>query len=99
MNRIRTAISKMEATLANVESDAVARLEKVATLEFDEYCRFQNIKSATAGGKISFDEAQFVYSLLGESLETFKSQSLAARLVLIKVWAELETSLQSSTCQ
>lgn len=95
-NRIVAAVERMEKQIAKRIADGLTTAEKVAgtraamDMDFEEYVRFQEIKSlAFATGIITLDEAQTIYSYLGESLETFNNQPVAVKVVLTQFFQEL----------
>jgi len=59
-------------------------------IDIGEYCTFQELKSlAHASGKITFDEAQTVYGLLGHGPDDFNALDCATKATLTKLFAEL----------
>lgn len=67
MNRIATAVANVRAKMAELDADAVAKLDAEMAVEFDEHFAFQNAQArAHAMGKITTDEAQVIYIALGE---------------------------------
>lgn len=95
-NRVTRFIAKFEASLKErLESGAVTQAqidEANRSLDIDivEFCAFQEQKSyAHAMGKITFEEAQAVYSILGGSPEHFNRQPLSHKYTVTAMMAEL----------
>lgn len=85
MNRITNAITKMRESVL-MEDVKSSDLD----MDFEEYCRFQELKSlAAVEGVLSQEEAMTVYSLLGETVDTFNDQDWATKAVLTKIFLEL----------
>ena len=91
MNRIVNAIEGLKTRIANLnDAAAMRRLETAASISFDEYTTFQNVKSEMqAGGVITYDEAVTIYEILGSGPEAFKRHTLAERIIVIKTMQEL----------
>ena len=95
MNRIIQAIEKtkkqIETRLANglVTPEKVDSLSKSLNMDFEEYFRFQELKSAHAGSRLTLDEAQTVYGFLGNTVEHFNQQPVEVKSVLTKIFSEL----------
>jgi hypothetical protein len=92
-NRIEAAVALIEGRLATLPADKLESLKKTASLTSDEFFVYQQTQSrAFAGGRLTFDEAQIVYSSLGG--EHFEGDwpegtSLALRITITKLMAEL----------
>jgi hypothetical protein len=96
MNRIAGAIGRYEGLIAKkleskeVTSGKLVELSTKLDMEFVEYCKFQELKSlACIDGALSLDEANTVYSFLGNTPEQFNRQPLAVKAVLTQVFEEL----------
>lgn len=94
MNKITGAIALVEKQIGEkVKTLSPEKLESTnrsLDMSFEEFCLFQERKSlAQAEGRLSHEEAQTVYTLLGSSPEHFNGQSLAAKVVLTKLFQEL----------
>lgn len=91
MNRILIAIDKANAAIKdkNLSPEKLAALSKNMDMALDEYCRFQTLKSAAVGGKLTLDEAQTIYAFLGTTLDHFNAQPVAVKWVLTEVFASL----------
>ncbi len=96
MNRITAHIEKIARHLdERLKSGVItqAKIEenrKLLDMKMDEFCVFQNIKSAASlDGTLTVEEAQTIYQLLGSTPETFNKQPLAIKLALTKVFEEL----------
>lgn len=90
-NRILAGIERAKAAIAakNLSPEKIADMSLKMNMELDEYCRFQTLKSAAMGTKLTFDEAQTIYGFLGNTVETFNEQPLAVKWVLTEVFASL----------
>lgn len=91
MNRILNGIAKANAAIAAkaLTPEKIATMTKQMDMELDEYCRFQTLKSAAMGTKLTLDEAQTIYGFLGNTPEHFNQQPLAVKWVLTEVFASL----------
>jgi hypothetical protein len=59
-------------------------------MELGEYAKFQELKShAFAMGKLTQEEAQTIYGLLGETPAHFNRQSIEVKVVLTQIFKEL----------
>lgn len=95
-NRVINGINKATAVLAErLQSGAVTQaqldeLHKNLDMSFSEYCRFQELKSlASMNGKLSLDEAQTIYGMIGEDPSTYNALPLANKIVITEVFGEL----------
>ena len=70
-------------------TEQVTAISKTLDLTLEEYCMFQNYKSAAVGVSLSLDEANTIYQYLGQTLEHFNNQTVAVKAALTKVFAEL----------
>jgi hypothetical protein len=96
MNRVTAAIQKAKARIAErlesgvITEDRVAELDKGLDMDFAEFARFQELKSlAHMEGHLTLDEAQSVYSLLGETPDHFNRQPVEVKSVLTQIFGEL----------
>jgi len=94
MNRVIKMIASQEtnikAKVPTLAPGKLAELNRNLSMTFDEYCSFQNLKSlAVASGTLTLEEGQTVYGYLGNTVEHFNDQSLAVKIVLTKLYAEL----------
>ena len=96
MNRILVAVGRMkkqiESRIANglTTAEAVEKTHKNLDISFEEYCKFQELKSiATVNGILTMDEAQTVYRYLGVMPETFNKQPVEVKAVLTQLFSEL----------
>lgn len=96
MNRIEAAISRtrtqaQERLSSGQTTEAqIKLLHSELDMEIGEFCRFQDLKSlAFAEGKLSLEEANTIYSFLGESPDHFNSQAVEVKSVLTMVFHEL----------
>ncbi len=92
-NRIEAAVALIEQRLATLPADKLESLKKTTSLTFDEFFVYQQTQSqAFAGGRLTADEAQIVYTHLGG--EHFdgdwpEGTSLALRIAFTKLMLEL----------
>ena len=92
MNRILLGIERAKAAITKkgLSPEKVAEVSQKMNMEFDEYCRFQTLKSvASQDGRLSLDEAQTIYGFLGNTPEHFNQQPLPVKWVLTEVFASL----------
>ena len=96
MNRVTVAIEKAKARIQSrlaegiITTDKVNELDRNLDMEVGEFCRFQELKSlAMLEGKLTQDEAQSVYALLGNTPEHFNGQPVAVKSVLTQIFGEL----------
>jgi len=96
MNRVTEGIEKMRKQIANRLATGQTTQAKVDAgsksldMSFKEYAIFNTRKSAAAGGKLTPDEAMTIYKYLGEGgPEKFNRQSLAVKMILMKIFGEL----------
>ena len=91
MNRIEAGITKCQTKIEakNYPPEKLAALHKAMDMDFNEYCRFQTLKSAHVGNKLTLDEAQSIYVYLGNAPEFFNEQPLPVKYVLTEVFAAL----------
>jgi hypothetical protein len=99
MNRIATAIARMEKQIADRIEAGITTAAKVAatgkTLDMDmtEYAMFQNKKSlAVLSGKLTLEEEQTIYAYLGETPARFNRQPVHVKAVLTSIFQELLAS-------
>jgi hypothetical protein len=68
----------------------VENTRKSLDMDLGEFVRFQEVKSlAVATGKLTADEGQLVYSLLGNTPEHFNKKDAATKAVLTQLFREL----------
>jgi len=96
MNRVLARIGQAETMVAEklasgaVTQDKVDAMHKQLDMEVGECCQFQTLKSLAVGlNKLTLEEGQTVYCLLGNTPEHFNGQSCAVKVVLTKLFAEL----------
>jgi len=98
MNRVSTAIAKMKTQIAakvaaGLSQEKVDATHKALDMELDEYCRFQEMKSAAVmDKKLTLEEAQLIYKYLGETPEHFNQQPVEVKAVLTQIFKELLAS-------
>lgn len=96
MNRITLAVERMKTQIQQriekglTTAEAVAKAHKALDMSFEEYCRFQELKSvATTSGVLTLDEAQTIFRYLGVQPETFNKQPIEVKSVLTQLFMEL----------
>ena len=96
MNRVEAAIQRTHARLAVrletgiVTEGQVAELNKGLDMDLAEFARFQELKSlAMVEGRLTQDEAQTIYGLLGETPDHFNAQPVQVKSVLTQIFGEL----------
>jgi len=96
MNRVAVAVDKMRVRIADriangiTTQEAVDKTHKALDMAFDEYCKFQELKSlASIEGKLSVDEAQLIYNYLGNTPDHFNRQPVEVKAVLTQIFSEL----------
>ena len=92
MNRIEQMITKINGTIKEkkISKDKLKEMNKSLDMSIEEFCKFQSIKSeAYLNGNLSLNESTTVYSLLGETIDTFNGRTFAEKYVLTKLFEEL----------
>ena len=95
-NRIIDGIAKAkEAIAARLASGAIDQktLDKLGEeldMDMSMYCDFQNRKSlASMDGRLSLEEAQTIYALIGNTPSQFNELPTPTKIVLTQVYATL----------
>ena len=95
-NRITDGIAKAKETIEARIAQGFTTKEKVEALgkeldmDMGMYCDFQNRKSiASMDGRLSLEEAQSIYALIGETPCKFNSLPTHAKVVLTQVYSSL----------
>jgi hypothetical protein len=90
IEKTKTVIAE---NIANGKTDqaAVDNLCKVLDLDWDEYVKFQEIKSlAVADGSLCLEDGQTIYGILGEAgPDNFNAQSIEVKVVLTQIFQML----------
>ena len=95
MNRIETAIAKMQTRLANFPKDKVDKVDSGMNVGISDYVAYQETKSlAVANGTLTLDEGMAIYGILGNTPEHFNSQPAAQKIVITKIMLELMERLR-----
>jgi hypothetical protein len=96
MNRVIAAIERANTRIAErlktgaVTEERVAELDKGLDMDLAEFARFQELKShAMLEGRLTQDEAQTIYALLGETPDHFNAQPVQVKSVLTQIFGEL----------
>lgn len=94
--RLDAALDRTEKRIARARADGSvtdAQLEKLSedlNITFTEHVAFQNCKSlAMIHGKITQEEAQWLYNVLGEMPDTFNEHPLHVKTVVTQIMSEL----------
>jgi len=75
--------AKVAPLLAGMDSQKHDVMSRQLDISFDELFVWQEKKSeAFASGKISLEDANYLYEMIGQSTETFNKRSLAVKLVV-----------------
>ena len=95
-NRIIEAINKAKVELAKrlqsgiITQAIIDQARSDLDMTFSEYCIFQERKSlAVVTGKLSLEEAQTIYGMIGEDPNTYNALPLANKIVLNQVFSHL----------
>lgn len=95
-NRIIEAINKAKVELAKrlqsgiITQAIIDQARSDLDMTFSEYCIFQERKSlAVVTGKLSLEEAQTIYGMIGEDPSTYNALPLANKIVLNQVFSHL----------
>ena len=95
-NRVVNAFERQKAEIERrlhegiVTQERVDETHKAMDMSFEEFVRFQELKSlAQIEGILTFEEATSVYAALGETVEHFNSQPVHIKAVLTKLFADL----------
>lgn len=95
MDRIRYTIerrkSMIEERLADgrLTEERLAELHGELNMEPDLHARIQTLKSALMGVKLTVDEAQTLYAVMGESVDVFNAQPVHVKATVFQVSKEL----------
>lgn len=95
-NRVTAAIARRRESIAERLADGrltesqLAKLDDDLKMDLGEFARFQTLKShAMLEGKLTEEEAQTIYALLGETPSVFNAQPIEVKVVLTTVFSEL----------
>jgi len=87
---IETVILDMSKKLSALPKEKVDSLNDTCKVDSAEHFAYQTLQSkAFASGKLSLDNAQWLYATLGGSADIFNRRSLAIRIVAITMIAKL----------
>lgn len=96
MNRVTAMIERQAKRCADrlaqgiITQEQVDKLHRELDMSLSEYCKFQELKSlAVASGRISLEEAQTIYSFLGNTVEHFNKQNVSVKATLTQIFSEL----------
>lgn len=95
-DRITAAIGRMKAQVAErialgiTTKSRVKATSKALDLDLAEHAHFQTLKTlAVANGKLTADEGQVVYRLLGGTPSVFNRRPVEVKYVLTSLYKEL----------
>jgi hypothetical protein len=95
-NRVEKAIAATKAQIDGriaqglTTKEAVEDTRKAFDMEFDEYCKFQELKSlAVANGELTLDEGMLVYHYMGETPSVFNNQPVEVKYALTILYHKL----------
>ncbi len=95
-NRVTLCIDKIRQGMQDkldrgeITPAQVEKARRAFDLGFDEYAKFQEVKSlAVADGTLTLEEGQTVYALLGNQPSTFNGQDAAVKAALTNLFASL----------
>jgi hypothetical protein len=90
-NRILAGISKYQeiVKIKNIPADKLETLSANLNMPLDEYCIFQELKSAYVGSMLTLDESTTIYGFLGNVPEHFNNQPVEVKAVLTNVFRSL----------
>jgi len=95
-NRITAGTAKAKEAIdgklsrGEITQEKIDSLGKELDMEMDMYCDFQNRKSiASMDGRLTLEEAQTIYAMIGETPSKFNSLPTHAKVVLTQVYSSL----------
>ncbi len=96
MNRVTDKIARTKKIVAErialnlITPEKVEENRKIADMDMEMYCDFQNRKSiASQDGTLSLEEAQTIYGYLGNTLDHFNAQPFEVKYTLTMIYQEL----------
>lgn len=96
MNRVQVAIDHQKENIKQRRADgrltqeALGNLNKTLDMDLEEFVKFQELKSlAFASNKLTLDEAQLIFNLLGGTPDHFNGQPVEVKVVLTGLFTEL----------
>jgi hypothetical protein len=96
MNRVILGIERAKAQIKDrlaggvITEQDVAKLAGELNMDIAELARFQELKNiAMMEGRLTQEEAQTIYSLLGETPDHFNGQPVEVKSILTKIFGEL----------
>lgn len=99
-NRISEAVAQTkkvldaQQTAGKLTPAKVEEMSNGLNLDFEQYCLFQELKSAYMGIVLKLPEAQAIYEYLGNTPKQFNAQPLEVKLVLSKIFLGLLSRLR-----
>ena len=95
MNRITTAIATQRTLIAerlangSTTQERVNACHKLLDMDVEEFCKFQEIKSAAIDTALTLEEANTIYKYLGSGPDHFNKQAVEVKAALTCVFKEL----------
>lgn len=90
INRIANSVEKMKAVLELQPKEKVEALNKAMDMDILEHTKFQELKSlAVAQGKLTLEEGQYIYQMLGNVVTVFNNRPLEVKICLTQLFKEL----------
>jgi len=106
MNRVEEMIHRRKESLKErlgktaLTQGLVNEAGRKLDMEFDEFVKFQELKSLAAiDGTLTVEEAQTVYEFLGETPEHFNAQPIEVKIVLTGLFGELLSRTTPVICR
>lgn len=89
--KIQAGIEKAEQAIAakNFTPEKAENLRVALDMSFEEYCKFQDLKSLYMGTVLDTEAAQYVYGILGNTPDRFNAQPLAVKYVMTELFKVL----------
>jgi hypothetical protein len=87
---IADIVTGLEIKLRHTDQAKLDALTRKLDIEFREYVAFQEVKAlAHADGRLSYENALYIYDQLGSGPEDFNSRPVAVKVILTQVFAQL----------
>jgi hypothetical protein len=87
---IADVVTGLELKLRHSAPEKLDALSRKLDIELREYVAFQEVKSlAQADGRLSYENACYIYNQLGAGPEDFNNRPVAVKIILTQVFAQL----------
>jgi hypothetical protein len=87
---IQSLCEQTKVALADHDGVALAAMSEKLDMLPDEHAHYQNLKSiAVSEGRMSPEDGQYIYRMLGETPSVFNRQDVAVKIVLTQLFAKL----------